>query len=295
MNNNPLVSVLIATYNRPEYFEMALISALSQSYSNIEIIVCDDSTDCRTKGIVEKYMQAYKNIRYFFNGGQLGQCGLVNMQKCYSLANGEFINYLNDDDIFDRYKIEKMIQCFYIYENIKLVTSHRGIIDGNGNLQPDINVTKPIENMNQPIAGISAIGKLIMQGNFIGEPTTVLFRKSDVSSFGVLNQMQFYALVDAATWISLLLTGNFVYMSDTLSYFRLHGAQNTMSPEIRIKMMLESLILVDYGYSISAVPADFYSRFYFECSSLIKLYVPTIISSPQFRQYWPILKKLKMI
>lgn len=295
MDNNPLVSVLIATCNRPEYFESALISVLNQSYSNIEIIVCDDSTDYRTKTIAEKYIQVYKNVRYFFNGGQLGQYGLINMQKCYSLANGEFINYLNDDDIFDRYKIEKMIQCFYIYENIKLVTSHRGIIDGNGNLQPDIDVTKPIANTNQPIAGVSVIGKLIMQGNFIGEPTTVLFRKSDVSNFGVLNQMQFYALVDAATWISLLLRGNFVYMSDTLSYFRLHGAQNTMSPEIRIKMMLESLILVDYGYSISAIPADFYSRFYFECVSLIKNYIPAISSNPHFSQYWPILKKLKMM
>jgi len=93
----------------------------------------------------------------------------------------------------------------------------------------------------------------------------------------------------------LLLTGNFVYMSDTLSYFRIHGAQNTMLPEIRIKMILESLILVDYGYSINAIPADFYSRFYFECISLIKGYVPTIISNPNFKQYWPILKKLKMV
>ncbi|MCD2345383.1 glycosyltransferase family 2 protein [Clostridium guangxiense] len=295
MDNNPLVSVLIATHNRPQYFELSLISALSQSYANIEIIICDDSTDYRTKNIVEKYMKVYKNIKYFFNGGQLGERGLINMHKCYSLANGEFINYLNDDDIFDRYKIEKMIQCFYIYENIKLVTSHRGIIDKNGNLLADIDVTKPIANMNQPIAGLHAIGKLILQGNFIGEPTTVLFRKRDVSKFGLLNGRQFYALVDIATWISLLLTGNFVYMSDTLSYFRIHESQNTMSQEIRIKILLESLILVDYGYSISVVPADFYSRFYSEWTLLVKPLIPIITSIECFKQYWPLLKKLKMI
>lgn len=295
MNNNPLVSVLIATYNRPEYFELALMSALNQTYKNIEIIICDDSIDYRTKEIVEKYMQAYKNIKYFFNGGSLGEYGLINMQKCYSLANGEFINFLNDDDIFDKYKIEKMINCFYIYENIKLVTSHRGVIDKSGNLLEDIKVTKSIENVNVPVNGRCVLGKLIMEGNFIGEPTTVLFRKSDVSKFGTFSGRQFYALVDIATWMSLLLAGNFVYLSDTLSYFRIHDTQNTMTQEIKIKILLESLILVDYSYSISVVSPSYYSSFYSEWMLRIKTFIPIIVSSVRYKQYWPILKKLKLM
>lgn len=295
MNSNPLVSVLIATCNRPKYFELALMSALSQTYKNIEIIICDDSTDYRTKEIVEKYMQAYKNIKYFFNGGSLGEYGLINMQKCYSLANGEFINFLNDDDIFDKYKIEKMINCFYIYENIKLVTSHRGVIDKDGNLLGDIKATRPIENVNIPVSGRSVLGKLIMEGNFIGEPTTVLFRKSDVNRFGVFNGRQFYALVDIATWVSLLLAGNLVYLSDTLSYFRIHDTQNTMMQEIQIKILLDSLILVDYGYSINVVSASYYSIFYSEWMLRIKNFIPIVASSIRYKQYWPVLKKLKLM
>lgn len=295
MNINPLVSVLIATHNRPEYFEVALISVLSQTYENIEIIICDDSTDYCTKQIVEKYMQVYKNIKYFFNGGALGEYGLINMQKCYSIANGEFINYLNDDDVFDKYKIEKMIKYFYIYENIKLVTSHRGVIDKNGNLLDDIAATKPIENVNVPITGRSALEKLITKGNFIGEPTTVLFRKRDISKFGVLNGRQFYALVDIATWISLLLSGDFVYLSDTLSYFRIHDMQNTMSQEIKIKILLETLIFVDYGYSINVVPASYYSNFYSQWMLQVRPFIPIIASSLRYRQYWPLLKKLKLV
>lgn len=295
MDINPLVSVLIATYNRPEYFEVALISVLNQTYKNIEIIICDDSTNCFTKQIVEKYMQVHKNIKYFFNGGALGENGLINMQKCYSIANGEFINYLNDDDVFDKYKIEKMIKYFYIYENIKLVTSHRGVIDKNGNLLDDIMATKPIENVNVPITGRNVLEKLITKGNFIGEPTTVLFRKRDISKFGVLNGRQFYALVDIATWISLLLSGNFVYLSETLSYFRIHDMQNTMSQEIKIKILLETLIFVDYGYSINVVPASYYSNFYSQWMLQVRPFIPIIVSSSRYRQYWPLLKNLKLV
>lgn len=295
MDSKPLVSVLIPTYNRPQYFEVALVSAISQTYSNIEIIVCDDSTNYFTKDIAEKYMKSYKNIKYFFNGGQLGEYGLVNMQKCYGLANGEFINFLNDDDVFDKYKIEKMLQYFYAYENIKLVTSHRMLIDKDGNPLEDIEVTKPIEKTDVPLTGSDYLGKMLIKGNFIGEPTTVLFRKKDVDKFGFLIDRQFYALVDIATWVSLLLKGNFVYIKDTLSYFRVHDSQNTISQEIRIKILLESIILIDYGYSISVIPASYYSKYYFEWNLLVKSFIPVIVSNSCFKQYWPVLKKLKII
>ncbi|MEH7221468.1 glycosyltransferase family 2 protein, partial [Bacillus toyonensis] len=44
INTYPLVSILIPTYNRPHYFQLALDSALAQTYPNIEIIIGDDST-----------------------------------------------------------------------------------------------------------------------------------------------------------------------------------------------------------------------------------------------------------
>ncbi len=52
----PLVSVLIPTYNRPRYFEEALCSVLEQTYPNIEIIVGDDSTNEETEKGVTKIL-----------------------------------------------------------------------------------------------------------------------------------------------------------------------------------------------------------------------------------------------
>ncbi|MGQ0419789.1 glycosyltransferase family 2 protein, partial [Bacillus sp. HC-Mk] len=65
--NLPLVSILIPTYNRPHYFKIALESALAQTYSNIEIIIGDDSTNDETATLIrEQYLPNYKNIP--FNG-----------------------------------------------------------------------------------------------------------------------------------------------------------------------------------------------------------------------------------
>jgi glycosyltransferase involved in cell wall biosynthesis len=52
----PLVSILIPTHNRPEYFEIALKSALAQSYENFEVVVSDNSSDDLTARRIEPYL-----------------------------------------------------------------------------------------------------------------------------------------------------------------------------------------------------------------------------------------------
>lgn len=107
----PLVSVLIPTYNRPHYFEKALCSVLEQTYPNIEIIVGDDSTNDETEKVLQKYLCDHLNIIYIKNRSTLGQ--FENALMLFHEANGEYINFLMDDDIFHVNKIEKMMKYFF--------------------------------------------------------------------------------------------------------------------------------------------------------------------------------------
>ena len=62
----PLVSILIPTYNRPDYFKIAFESALNQTYSNIEIIVCDNSTNEKTNEYIKPFL-SNKRVKYYRN------------------------------------------------------------------------------------------------------------------------------------------------------------------------------------------------------------------------------------
>ena len=63
--------------------------------------------------------------------------------------------------------------------------------------------------------------------NVIGEPTTVLFRKKDLTEpFGIYKGKQYSLINDLASWLSLLSKGKAVYIPEALSYFRLHPNQN---------------------------------------------------------------------
>ncbi|WP_179883987.1 glycosyltransferase [Bacillus thuringiensis] len=233
----PLVSILIPTYNRPHYFKQALISALVQSYSNIEIIVCDDSTNNDSKKIALRYSDKFPNkIKYYENKVNMG--GRLNFQRAFQKANGEYINFLMDDDLFHPQKIERMMQYFLLdtNEKIKLITSYRQPIDAAGTAIPDFSFTKKRFHTDTIVDGIIASNSIILDGNWIGEPTTPLFRKKDlVEPFGHFRGSQYYSAVDMASWLSLLSNGNLVYISDTLSYLRMHPSNVGKSGDLKIK------------------------------------------------------------
>lgn len=96
----PLVSVIIPTYNRLKFLDEAIRSVLAQTYQNIEIIVVDDGSILN----VNKAIKAYKNkIRYIYqkNSGLSAarNKGIIN-------SSGEYLAFLDDDDIFEPRKLE---------------------------------------------------------------------------------------------------------------------------------------------------------------------------------------------
>jgi glycosyltransferase involved in cell wall biosynthesis len=243
----PLVSILISAYNRPNFVEIALNSALQQTYKNIEIIICDDSTDDKVQNIVRLYLQKYSNIRYYNNGGPMGRYGAENSNKCLNLAMGKYINYLNDDDVFYPRKIEEMAK-YLKDESITLVTSHRSCIDSKGNILPDNEVTAPISNENHIYDGKEIGARMLLtRRNFIGEPTAVLFRKADIEGYGVFMGRQYQCIPDMAMWLSLLQKGNCAYLIDTLCSIRKHAGRSIFNEDLRKIGLVEMRHLLEAG------------------------------------------------
>ncbi|MCB2296303.1 glycosyltransferase [Clostridium tagluense] len=231
--NLPLVSILIPTYNQTKYLEKALISALNQTYTNIEIIICDDSTNDEVEKMINHYMVNHKNIKYYNNGGPLGQRGLLNGEKCFNLSNGEYINYLFHDDVFYRNKIEVMVNYFMCNKDVTLVTSYRNHINKNDEL---VYIPKKILPKTTKITGES-LGAFMLHtmANIVGEPTTAMFKKTDIKDaiFSYKGRKS-RSYVDMAIWFNLLLKGNAIYIAEPLSSFRIHDTQNTQNPLVHI-------------------------------------------------------------
>lgn len=134
----PKVSVIIPTYKRDiEYLSRAIDSILTQTYSNVEIVIVDDNTqESNFRKEVSKFMDYYINDQrfvYLRNAENIG--GSLSRNNGINAATGEYITFLDDDDEYLPKKIERQL-TFMIrnesdmsFTDLKLVNKNKKIID----------------------------------------------------------------------------------------------------------------------------------------------------------------------
>jgi glycosyltransferase involved in cell wall biosynthesis len=106
-SNQPLVSVILPTYNRAHIVSKALQSVLAQTYPNFEVIVIDDGSTDNTKEIITNIACKDPRVKYFRNNENKGPAGARNVG--ISLAKGELIAFIDDDVEWFPNKLERQV------------------------------------------------------------------------------------------------------------------------------------------------------------------------------------------
>jgi len=229
VKGEPLVSVAIPAYN-PAFFAACLESALGQTYRNVEVVVCDDSPGPEIETRVREHPRG-ATVRYERNTARLGPRG--NFTRCLERSQGEFVKLLCDDDCLAPQCVARLVDAFRQAPDVALATSRRRRIDAAGHALADQPATVPIVAQDTVIDGRTLANAMLMAGlNFVGEPSTVLFRRADLAPPGYFGfaGVAGHGIIDMATWTALLLKGDAVYFRDALSSFRIHAGQRQHDP-----------------------------------------------------------------
>lgn len=105
----PKVSICIPTYNRRDYLKEALASVFAQTYKDYEIVIVDDGS---TDGTEEMIKNAGYNVRYHCTN-HIGQSAARN--KLITLAQGEYISFLDSDDVLFPDAVQRLMRVIDIY------------------------------------------------------------------------------------------------------------------------------------------------------------------------------------
>jgi glycosyltransferase involved in cell wall biosynthesis len=127
-DSNPLVSVVIATYNGARFIRQQLESIIAQTYNNLEIIVVDDASTDATVTIVDDYTRQDDRIKLVTARENLGF--LKNFERGVLASRGEYVALSDQDDIWLPEKIEIMMRE---RGDHGLVYCNSELIDENGN------------------------------------------------------------------------------------------------------------------------------------------------------------------
>jgi glycosyltransferase involved in cell wall biosynthesis len=126
--DSPLVSVVVSAYNRPEMLQVALLSVLRQSYTKVEVIVQDDSTDARCEEVVRRI--ADNRVVYSHNRPSLGT--VRNLRAGYRSCRGKYFSTLNDDDLYAPEYLTTMVAALEKDYSCSIAFSDHFIINENG-------------------------------------------------------------------------------------------------------------------------------------------------------------------
>ncbi len=96
IQEQPLVSVLMTTYNREKYLSDAIDSVLASTYANFELIIVDDGSTDKTIDIARGYLAKDARIKFYRNTTNLGD--YPNRNKAASYAAGTYLKYVDADD-----------------------------------------------------------------------------------------------------------------------------------------------------------------------------------------------------
>ena len=141
MQDNPLVSIVIPTYNRKKLAERLIKSLLKSTYKNIEIIVIDDASKDNTSEYLKFKFKNNKKIKIFGNKKNLFAAGSKNVGQ--NKAKGKFIMFVDDDNVADASMIEELVGVLF---DDKLI-GEVGPVNYNYNKKSAILLTRSTRNM----------------------------------------------------------------------------------------------------------------------------------------------------
>jgi len=238
--NNPTVTVCIPAYNCARFIADAIESVLNQSFADFELLIIDDCSTDNSKEIINSYADRDSRIIIKVNDKNLGM--VANWNLCLETAQGKYIKYLLSDDVLSsKEALQRMVSVLDADSMISVVASGRNIIDAE---------SEYIKKVSYFADGTLVDGKhvisrcLFAQRNLIGEPTVVMFRKSQANrGFNA----EYSQLVDLEMWFHLLEQGKYAHIGESLSSFRVHPDQQTKK-NVQNLVHLDELFLLFKSY-----------------------------------------------
>lgn len=129
MKFHPLVSIITPVYNHEKFIGATIDGVLSQTYQNWELLVVDDQSSDGSWEIIQKYAKKDSRIKAFRN--EINKGLIENWKFLIDNSKGEYIAFLEGDDLFCKENLAKKMAVFEQYPDLGMVYCNFSVIDEN--------------------------------------------------------------------------------------------------------------------------------------------------------------------
>lgn len=201
---NGLVSIIMPSYNTGKYIEETINSVLNQTYTNWELIIVDDCSSDNTDEVIKLFLKD-ERIVYLKNIKNSGAA--ISRNKAIKMANGEYIAFLDSDDVWNKNKLEKQIK-FMEENNYYFTYTVYELIDGKSII------------LNKLIAGPKKITKIGMYNYCWPGCLTVMYNRKKI---GLVQIEDLPKNNDYAIWLKIIKKSNCYLLNECLAQYRIRA------------------------------------------------------------------------
>ncbi len=223
MNNTPLVSFCLITYNQERFILDALQGAFNQTYANLEILISDDCSRDNTFQLINEAVAQYNGPHKIVvnqNSHNLGIAAHIN-KVLYEIAKGEIIMLAAGDDVSLPTRTQVSVDFLMQHPEVSSVSVSSEECDEN--LQPKENTFRKL--MTPGRDSIVTLEDYVYFRNFILFPgDSRVLRREVISAFPPL---KYVSAEDIYLFIRSLLVGSAGYIRQPLVKYRIYGGNVT--------------------------------------------------------------------
>lgn len=216
-------SVALCTFNGEKFLQEQLSSILLQSVSVNEIVVCDDGSTDQTIEILKNYQGKFpKLFRIYRNEKNLGY--VLNFEKAMSLCSGEIIFLCDQDDVWDKDKVERTVQFFSEHHEVDLVAHNLKLLDAS---ETDTTFwdLKNFDSEKTNLSSEKLLEQILLNGN-VFPGMSLAIRKSFLKNNLPLQKVDSIIIHDYELVIKALKANKFAILNNALGFYRQHESQS---------------------------------------------------------------------
>lgn len=230
----PLVTVIALCYNHEKFVEKTLQSIVSQSYTNIELIIVDDfSTDKSREKILQFSENNFCSV-IIFNEKNLGNCRSFN--KAFAIAKGKYIIDLSTDDVMLPERIEKQVKKF------EQCNAQTGVVHtGASYIDEKSKLLKSTPQSTDKSLPEGDVYMYFLKGSFI-IPCTMMIKKEVLDQLGGYDETLAYE--DFDFWIRSSRTWEYAYIPEILSLQRIVAGSHSTNFYRKHNKLVQTMVSV---------------------------------------------------
>lgn len=179
--DTPLVSIIIPVFNTVKYINACLDSVLEQTYPNIEIIVIDDGSTDGSSEVLQEYAGEHSNIIIYMHQKNQGLSAARNTGM--ELAKGEYIYFLDSDDLIDSSMMSTLVTLCVKNELDMILFDAKPYFESDyiGNAKIRTNYSRK-ESYSEVLVGIEMAESLIVNSDYFASACLFLTKRELISS-----------------------------------------------------------------------------------------------------------------